>query len=344
MRFRVFVSPRILNPFAESVLASSANELDVAIEVVSGARLVEAERVRALEPAHAFFGIPTREELRTGPNLEVVAVPGSGTDGLDVADATARGIAVVNAAGAQQSAVAEHALGLMLSLAKRIAVSDRWFHAEQRFPGRSRHSGPVGTASGLPTELDGKTIGIVGYGHVGRELAAKCRLAFHMRVLAYDPYADPGAARQSGVELVAELATALGAADFVSLHVPLDASTRHLLGEAELRAMKPTAYLIDLSRGGVVDAQALLRALDEGWIAGAGLDVFDPEPLPDGHRLFALENIVLTPHVAGWTAEALPRLARVAVEEMLAVLRGVRPERLVNPEVWPVLLARRGRA
>jgi phosphoglycerate dehydrogenase-like enzyme len=340
MRKQIFVSARLVNPFVQEAFTASRELIGDAFAVQHENALGAVAALSILGSAQAFFGIPNRAELEAAPKLEVIAIPGSGTDMFDVATATERGIAVVNAAGAQDEAVAEHALGLMLALVKRIAVSDRWFHEEKRFPERSRYIGD-GWPRGFPSELDGKTIGIVGYGFAGQALARKCRLGFGMRVLAFDPYRDAVEASRQGTKLVPELRPMLAASDFVSLHVPLSDETRHLISQAELRSMKPTAYLINLSRGGTVDEKVLVQALRQGWIAGAGLDVFETEPPPDGHPLFDLENVVLTGHIGGWTRESLPRLARVALEGMIAVLRGERPERLVNPEVWSRVVGRR---
>ena len=242
----------------------------------------------------------------------------------------AAGVLVVNAAGAQHAAVAEHGIGLMLSLAKRIAYSDRIFHAEKRFVGREHFMGDGWP--GWAHELSGSTVGIVGFGFIGRDLARKCRLGFDMTVLTYDPFFDPDEAQRMGARPIGSLAELLPQCDYVTLHVPLTESTRHLFGEDELRAMKPTAYLINLARGGIVDEDALIRALTEGWIAGAGLDVFAEEPGPDGHPLYGLDNVVCTAHIGGWVVEAVPRLSAVMAREMLTVLRGERPWRVVNPE------------
>jgi D-3-phosphoglycerate dehydrogenase len=284
----------------------------------------------ALAGAHGLVGAVTGDQIRAAPNLEVIGIPGSGWDHVDVTTATAAGVLVVNAAGAQHAAVAEHGVGLMLSLAKRIAVSDRIFHAEGRFPDRNSFTGDGWP--GWPHEISGSTVGIVGFGFIGRDLARKCRLGFDMTVLAHDPYADPDEAARQGVRLVGSLAEMLPRCDYVTLHVPLIDATRNLFGETELRSMKPTAYLINLARGGIVDEDALLRALTEGWIAGAGLDVFAEEPGPDGHPLYGLDNVVCTPHIGGWVIEAVPRLSTVMAREMLTVLRGGRPWRVVNPE------------
>jgi D-3-phosphoglycerate dehydrogenase len=306
--------------------------LDAEVDVIDGAALDGAALADALSRAHGLVGGVQRADLDAASALEVIGVPGSGSDHIDVAGATERGVLVVNAAGGQATAVAEHAIGLMLALAKRIAVSDRIFHVEGRFVGREHFTGDGWP--GWPHEIGGTTIGIVGFGAIGRDLARKCRLGFDMRVLAHDPYSDPDVAAALGVEQLGSLAELLPECDVVSLHLPLTDSTRHLIGETELRLMRPTALLINLARGGVVDEDALLRALREGWIAGAGLDVFAEEPGPDGHPLYGLDNVVCTAHIGGWVEEAVPRLAVLMAGEMLTALRGERPDRLVNPAAW----------
>jgi len=282
-------------------------------------------------PEH--FAVTTGEQMDRAPKLEVIGVNASGFDWIDTVAATERGIAVVYAAGAQFNAVAEHAIGLMLSLAKRIGVSDRHLRSEA-YPPLQHFTGDGWP--GFPQEIDSKTIGILGYGFVGRDLAHKCRTAFNMRVLAYDPYYDPIEALRTGVTLSRkrnELAELLGQCDFVALTLPLNDETHHIVGAPELTAMKPSAYLINMSRGGTVDETALIQALQEGRIAGAGVDVFDPEPASQDNPLFHMENTVVTPHIGGWVREAMPRLVAITVDGMLAVLRGERPNRLANPEV-----------
>src|SRR5262249_41664526 len=155
-----------------------------------------------------------------------------------------------------------------------------------------------------------------------RDLARKCRLGFDMEVLAHDPYVDPDEAARQGVELVPRLDDLLPRCDFVSLHLPLTEGTRHIMGEAQFRAMKPSAYFVNLSRGGPAAGAAPVRALDEVGIAGAAPDVFDQEPAPDDHPLFGREDVVLTAHIGGGVVEAVPRLAVIMAREMLAVLRG----------------------
>jgi len=326
----VYLPHPMLDPAGEELLRKET-------QVVLAGDLDEAGRAAALAVAHGLCGGMgmDAEQMDRAPQLEVIGFPGSGYESIDVAAATARGIAVVYAAGSQYSAVAEHALGLMLSLAKRIGYSDRYLHREKRFLDR-----PIFTGDGwpgFPHEIGGKTVGLLGFGFIGRDLARKCRTAFDMQVLAYDPYYDPVEAERQGVDLLRrrdELPTLLARCDFVVLCLPLSDETRHIIGTEELEAMRPDSVLINVSRGGTVDETALLAALEAGQIGGAGIDVFDPEPAPDGHPFFELENVVLTPHIGGWVAEALPRLAITTAQEMLAALRGERPVRLANPEVW----------
>jgi len=288
--------------------------------------------------AHAIVGAVTPAVLQIAEHLEVIGIPGSGSDHIDVAGATERGILVVNAAGGQATAVAEHAVGLMLAWAKRIAVSDRIFHTEGTFRGRDHFSGEPWP--GMPHEIGGKTVGIVGFGAIGRDLARKCVHAFDMRVLVHDPFVGPGDVVAAGAEPVDDLAELLEQSDFVSLHLPLTEATRGLIGAQEFGRMRPTACLVNLARGGVVDEDALVAALRSGRIAGAALDVFEEEPGPDHHPLYGMSNVVCSGHIGGWVAEAVPRLAAIMAEEMRTALRGERPTRLVDPRAWTVARAR----
>jgi D-3-phosphoglycerate dehydrogenase len=337
MRKRVLLTVPMFDPAGEKVLREE-------VDLIDASRLAPAERDAALAGAHALYAAGSAvgaELIARAPRLEVIGFPGSGFESIDTAAATRAGVAVVYAAGSQYAAVAEHAVGLMLSLAKRIGFADRYMHEHQRFPGREEYSGDGWP--GFPHEISGKTVVILGFGFIGRDLARKCRAGFDMPVLAYDPYFDPMEAERQGVRLVrrrSELPELIAQGDFVVLCLPLGAETRHIVGAAELRAMKRGAYLINVSRGGTVDEAALVAALREGRIAGAGVDVFDPEPAPDKHPLFSMHNTVVTPHIGGWVREALPRLVSNTARDMLAALRGERPLRLANPEVWDAPLRR----
>lgn len=259
-----------------------------------------------------------RRSLQAGrPRLRVVARNGIGVDTVDVQAATELGVVVTNAPSVNADSVADFAFALLLALVRRVPEADRAVRA-----------GAWPRLVGV--ELRGKYLGIVGFGRIGQRVAERAR-GFGLRVVAYDPQPDLAAAGELGVELV-EFPRLLEEADFVSLHLPLLPETRHLLGEAQLRRMKSTSYLVNTARGGVVDEAALARALREGWIAGAACDVFEEEP-PRTSPLLDAPNLLLSPHMASHTREAIARASRVAAECVLAVLRGEVPPHVVNPEV-----------
>lgn len=270
----------------------------------------------------------TGDVLASAPRLRVIATAGAGVDNIDIAAATEAGIPVVNSVGIGPNPVAEHAVGLMPALARRIAMGNTRLRS-QGWACRDQLLG-----RDLGTELSGRTVGIVGFGFIGRRVAAICTAAFGNRVLAYDPFLDDAVFAEAKVERRESLRELLPEADFVTVHAPLTAGTRHLIGLAELAMMKPTAYLVNCARGGLIDPAALADALREHRIAGAGIDVFDPEPPEAANPLFALENVIVTPHLAGLSHETNRRLSMSAAEQVLQVLTGDRPPRLVNPEVW----------
>ena len=226
-----------------------------------------------------------------------------------------RGIVVVHAAPLIAKSVAEFALALIL-----VCLRDVLGHAEAAREGRweYREARPRVTR-----DLRGKTVGVVGFGYVGRELV-KLLKPFDVRALVYDPHVGEDVVRAHGAELV-PLDELLRESDVVTIHAALTEETYHMIGERELRLMKPTAYLVNTARGAIVDTQALVRALREGWIAGAALDVFEEEPLPRGHPLTELDNVVLTPHVAGPSDERRSTLFRAVVEDLMRFFRGEEP-------------------
>jgi D-3-phosphoglycerate dehydrogenase len=287
------------------------------------AALASAEAVIVRLPARI-----TKEALAGAKRLRVIATAGAGVDHIDIAAATDAGIPVVNNVGIGPNPVAEHAVGLMLALARRIVVGD----VGLRRHGWASRDALLGRDPG--TELSGKTVGIVGFGFIGRRVAEICIAGFGNRVLAYDPFLDDGVFAAAKVERRQSLRELLPEADFVTVHAPLTEGTRHLIGRAELAIMKPTAYVINCARGGLVDPAALDDALRQHRIAGAGIDVFDPEPPESTNPLFGLDNIIVTPHLAGLSQETNRRLSMSAAEQVLQVLAGDRPPRLVNPEVW----------
>jgi D-3-phosphoglycerate dehydrogenase len=249
----------------------------------------------------------TRESLARATRLKVIGRAGVGVDTIDVEAATERGVAVMNAPAGNTISAAELAFALLASLVRRIPAADRSMKAGQWE--RTAFSG---------TELYRKTLGLIGAGRVGSEVAGRAR-AFGMRVLAYDPYLSPEAARAVGMELTT-LEGVLREADAISLHVPLTESTRGMLNDERLALLKPTAVIINAARGGVMDEAAFIRRLSEGKIAGAALDVFDKEPLPADHPLRALPNVILTPHLGASTEEAQLNVALEIAEAVKAAL------------------------
>ena len=266
--------------------------------------------------------------LQRCPQLLAISTYGAGYDTVDVAACTAAGVAVMNQAGSNASAVAEHTLGLMLGLCKRIGESDRRLRRGERFT----------RADMMGTDLAGRTLGIVGIGHAGRRVAALAQ-AFGMTVLANDPFIDAAEVRRRGAEPV-PMAQLLQRADVVSLHCPLDATTTGLFDARAFAAMKPGAFFITTARGGIHDEAALHAALVSGHLAGAGLDVWDVEPPAAEHPLLALDQVLATAHTAGVTRQARVAMATMAAQQIIGLARAEKPPRLVNPAVWPHTEAR----
>jgi D-3-phosphoglycerate dehydrogenase / 2-oxoglutarate reductase len=277
--------------------------------VMIGGFRVDAAMIAAMDRARAICGF------------------GHGFESVDVDAATRAGILVTNAAEICHLEVANHAAALILALNRKLVQYDR-----------AMRQGVWDRPAGRPiTPLDGETAGLVGLGAIGQALARRLQ-PFGLRVIAYDPYVEEHVPRELGVRLIGDLHNLLGGSDWVSVQVPLNAETRRLLGEREFRAMKRTAYFVNCCRGGVVDEAALTRALEGGWIAGAGLDVFEQEPTDPANPLLRLENVVATPHAAGESTESAALSARVASRQAAAVLRGEWPDRVVNPAVYGRLL------
>lgn len=242
---------------------------------------------------------------------------GVGIDAIDIAAARARRIPVVNVPEYAEETVAEGAFSLMLALAKKLMP----LHGAMR---RDGWAWP--TADWLASDIAGKTVGLVGVGRIGRSMARMAGAGFRARVIGYDPHLPADAMRAAGVEKVDDLADMLARSDFVSIHCTLNDSSRHLIGAAEFAAMKPSAFMINVSRGAIVDELALLAALREGRIAGAALDVYSEEPLArSGHPLSALydmDNVILSPHLTFYTREAMGRLEAEALERCFEILEG----------------------
>jgi glyoxylate reductase len=257
------------------------------------------------------------------PQLRVVSNFAVGYDNVDVPAATARNVAVCNTPGVLTDATADAAWALLMAAARRIVEGVDYVRA-----GKWRTWGPTLL---LGQDIAGATLGIVGFGRIGREVAKRAR-GFDMNVLVYDAYRDEAAERALGVTY-RPLDDLLRESDFVTLHVALTPETTRLIGERELRLMKPTAVLVNAARGPVVDTDALVAALRDGVIFAAGLDVTDPEPLPADHPLVHLPNATVVPHTASATVHARDAMAELAARNLLALLNGQTPPACVNPEV-----------
>ena len=257
--------------------------------------------------------------------LKVVGRHGVGLDTVDIPAATRLGVAVVHAPGSNSQAVAEHALMLMLVTVKRTLAIDQAMRKDGWSTSRAGSS-----------ELGGKTLGIVGVGNVGRRVA-KFAGAIGMRVLAYDKYVPDDEVLRRGAQPVKSLEELLPQVDVLTCHTPLTPETHHMINEKSIALMKPSAIFINTSRGPVQDERALFEALTRGKLAAAGLDVWEEEPTSADNPILNLDNVVCSAHMAGVTREATRQAAMQVSGEMLRVLRGERPEVLVNPEVWPRL-------
>ena len=264
------------------------------------------------------------EVIAAGRRLRVISQFAVGVDNVDLEAATARGLPVGHTPGVLTEATADMAFTLLMSAARRIPEG-----IEKVRAGQWRTWEPLGL---LGADVWGATLGIVGLGRIGAAVAQRAR-GFEMRVLYHDSIRKPDLEATLGLEYTA-LDDLIAQADFVSLHCPLTSETHHLISTQALRRMKPTAILINSARGPVVDTDALLQALREGWIARAALDVTDPEPLPPDHPLLALPNCIVVPHIASATTTARKRMATMAAENLIAGLRGERLPYCVNPEVY----------
>ncbi|MGJ8455654.1 phosphoglycerate dehydrogenase [Pseudothermotoga sp. U03pept] len=263
-------------------------------------------------------------EMIENSSLKIIARHGVGVDNVDLKKATEMGIPVTITPNANTVSVAELAIALILALSRKIIDAHRDLSERKKF------SSPVGV------ELFGKTLGIAGFGAIGRE-TAKRGLCLGMKVIAFDPYVDGETMRQYSVEKV-DFDTLFRTSDFLSLHLPLNQSTRKMIGKREIEMMKKTAFLINTSRGGIVDEMALAEALKENRIAGAALDAFEVEPLPEKHVLYDCPNLILTPHIGAHTYEAIYKMNMMAAQSVVDFLNKKLPRHIVNTEVVAKLL------
>ena len=286
--------------------------------------------IATAEPAQAILassGISyDREAFGRLPNLRILVRTGIGVDNVNAADATAAGVVFCNTPAGPTESTAEHTVALMLSIAKRVPEGQAQM-ARGEFA-------PRGVSLG--NELMGKTLGLVGFGRIGRRVGHICQNGFGMELLAHDPIQSEEQILDSGLKVQqVELDTLWANSDFISLHAPSIPSTFHMVNSASIAKMKTGAYLLNLARGPLVDAGALLAALDEGKLAGAGLDVYEPEPPAVDSRLRTHPRVVATPHSATTTVEARQRIEAMAVAEIQRYFAGHAPLNALNPEAWP---------
>jgi D-3-phosphoglycerate dehydrogenase len=327
---RLVYFERWADPLAVAMLTEAAGIDLVRLEYASDHNTNYTEMSRA----HGYHILP-RGDLQDPwfadarliercPNLLAICSTGAGYDMIDVEACTRAGIIVCNQSGSNKEAVAEHALGLMIALSKKISLTDRALRRGDHVD-RYKFSG---------NDLYGKTVGIVGIGQIGSRVAQLCGGLLGMTVLACDPYLTAAEIAARGATKV-ELDVLLSRSDFVTVHCPRSAETMGLFGERAFSLMKPTAYFINTARGGIHDEAALAQALGAQRIAGAGLDVFLVEPPPHDHPLLSFDTVIATPHSAGVTAEAAQTMARYAAEQWITILGGGVPPRLINPQAWP---------
>jgi len=297
-------------------------------EVVGAECTSEDEIIEVAKDADAILTVAaqiTRRVTEALPKCRVIVRYGVGFDNIDVDAATDNGILVVNIPDFCLEEVSNHAITLLLALAKKLALlnnrlrQDCWAECKQILA-------PMGS-------VYGQTLGLIGCGNIGR-LTAKKAQCFGLEVLGYDPYVSGSLAEEYRISLVS-LFELLGESDFVSIHTPLNEETRHLIGETEFRRMKPSAYFINTARGAIVDEAALIKALEEKWIAGAGLDVFEREPVNLSNPLLKMDNVIATPHTASYCDASFERLRRRVGQEAARVLSGRWPRNVVNRGAEP---------
>jgi D-3-phosphoglycerate dehydrogenase len=302
-------------PHVDAMLRAQGHDLILLPDGVSAAELTEA--VRDADLILMCYTPITRQVLNAAIRLKGIVKYGVGIDAIDIPAAIERGIPVVNIPEYAEETVAEGAFALMIALAKRMQPlgramqQDGWVWPEQRW---------------LGADIAGKTVGIVGLGKIGKSVARMAGAGFRANIIAYDPGKSEAEVHAAGATKRDNLHQLLSQSDFVSLHCTLNENTYGLIGKTELRAMKPNAFLINTSRGALVDEAALLQALEEGWIAGAGLDVFTNEPLKRSDhplsRLFELDQVIMSPHLTFYTQEAMQRLEHETLQRCGEILSG----------------------
>jgi glyoxylate reductase len=321
---KVFVSRKLPEPAFTRLLASC--DADVWPEELPPERSVLESKVAGIDGLLCLLTDPIDGALMdaAGPQLKVISNCAVGVDNIDLAAASQRGIPVGNTPGILTETTADFAFALLMAAARRVVEADRYV--------REGKWQTWGLTTLLGRDIAGATIGIIGYGRIGQAMARRAN-GFGMRILVHDPNFNPGTGGAPPVTPV-DLETLLAEADFVSLHVPLTPETQHLIGEEQLAIMKPAAILVNTARGPVVDPQALYMALVEKRLGGAALDVTEPEPISMDDPLLKLPNVVFAPHIASASHATRGKMASIAVENLLAGLRGARLPHCVNPQVY----------
>jgi len=300
----------------------------VGAELVGANSSSEEETIEAAKDADIILTAAakiSRKVMESLPKLQAVVRYGIGYDTVDVDAATDNNVIVVNIPDFCLEEVSTHAIMLLLASNKRLVLFNNLVK-EGRWGEWGRLKSPMGS-------FYGQTLGLVGCGHIACVTARKAQ-AFDLKVIGYDPYLDKSIAEEAGITLLS-LAEVLKESDYISLHTPLNSETRHLIGENELKQMKSTAYLINTARGSVVDEPALIKALEEGQIAGAGLDVFEQEPIDPNNPLLKMDNVIVTPHSASYCDAAFQRLYTCVGSEAARILGGNWPKNYVNKGVKP---------
>lgn len=303
---------RVLNENIETVIVAENDKPETLLALLDDQ--VEGVVVR--------YNVFNREMIEKAKNLKVIARHGIGVELIDLTAATENGVIVVNTPDAATASVAEHVLAMAIILGRKMFVAHKAL-CQGNYAIKNSYG---------PDDVEGKMIGFIGLGRIGSAAAKRC-LGVGMRVMAYDPYLPPQVAADMGITLCTTLEEVLQCADFVSLHTPLTPETEGMIGAEQLAMMKPTAYLINCSRGKVVDEPALIAALKAGQIAGAGLDVFAEEPPQPDNELLSMENVVVTPHSSSLTMNGKIKMAVGAAEQLVEVLRGGVPQYIVNKDV-----------
>jgi D-3-phosphoglycerate dehydrogenase len=305
---------KILQSYAQVEIAKSTEEEQL-LKLVADVDLIMV-----------VYGKITSKIIESANKLKGIVRYGIGIDNIDIEAASKRKIPVANVPNYAIETVADHAMALMLGLARRILEADKAMKSRNW----SVWTSPPSTYRGV--DLSGKVVGIIGIGKIGRAMAKRA-FGFDMKILAYDPYVTAEDAKKLGIELTS-LQELLSKSDFVTIHAPLTSETRYLIGENEIRRMKKTAYLINTSRGSLVDTKSLAKALKEGYLAGAALDVYPTEPPAVDDPILQVEHVILTPHISWYTEEAVERLEMTAVDHAVHILEGKRPKNVANPAIY----------